>query len=248
MPAYPIQSVERALDILEYIVTQHGAGVSEIARALNLNKSTAFGLIKTLEAKGYIYKLENDTYHVTLHLHSLAGQDVNAMAIVGYAQPYLEELLRKYGETVHLVRADANSVTYLVKLEGTKSIRVSTQVGATNPLYSTGVGKAILSTRSPAEVEDYLSNQHLLAFTPNTITDTDALNAELDKVRRQGYSLDNEEMHRDLFCVAAPIRDNQGRGEYAISISLPRYRAEKQLIEQMAADVMAAAKAVGAIY
>lgn len=244
-----VQSVERAIDILEYIARNNGAGVSDIARALGLNKSTAFGLIKTLVGRHYLFKDEKtDTYYLTLRLSTLGNREVLHQAVVGSARPYLEKLLDKYGETIHLVTSTRDSVVYIDKLEGTKSIRVATQVGDSLPMHCTGVGKAILAFRDKEEVSAYIQNTKLPRFTANTITDPELLGEELAAVRLQGYAVDNEEIQPDVFCVAAPIHDYHGDVNYALSISMPKFRSSQDLTEQMAAEVRQTASKISATF
>ncbi len=244
-----VQSVERALDILEYIANQNGAGVSEISRALNLNKSTAFGLIRTLVARHYLFKDEKtDTYYLTLRLSTLGNRDVLHQAVVGSARPYLEDLLAKYGETIHLVMATQQAVVYIDKLEGTKSIRVATKVGDSLPMHCTGVGKAILAFRTPSEIGDYIQKTRLPRYTPNTITEAEKLEEELSTVRQQGFAVDNEEIQTDVFCVAVPIPDYRGDVNYAFSISMPKFRATEPLVEQMTKDLLETAQKISVTF
>lgn len=238
MPQNPIQSVERALDILEYIAKHNGAGVTEISKSLNLNKSTTFGLIKTLAAKGYVYKSPTaETYHPTIRLHTLASYNSEQTSLVEIARPFLEDLLKKYGETVHLVDSTDTSVVYIAKLEGTKSVRVHTKVGDTLPLHCTGLGKVILAWRSAEEVAEYARVSGLPAMTPHTIVDLAALQKELSKTRQQGYAIDDEEVLTDIYCVAVPVHHQPENVRYAISIAMPKFRSEPGLTRQMAADL-----------
>jgi IclR family KDG regulon transcriptional repressor len=167
-----IQSVVRALNILEYISTKNGAGVSEIARELELNKSTAFGLIKTLESERYIVKdKNNDNYKIGLKLYSLSQNALNKSDFQEYVKPYLEDLSEKFGETIHLVVATENEGIYIDKIESTKSIRIHTQIGDKLPLHCTGVGKAIMAYKDKEQVDAYINDIGLKKYTDKTITD-----------------------------------------------------------------------------
>lgn len=240
-----IQSVVRALDILEFCAKNRGAGVTDIARGLDLNKSTAFGIIKTLEQKGYLFKnLQTDQYHISLKIHSLAHSAIQSIAIVDIVRPYLDELVHKYEETVHLVESVEMEVVYIDKRETSKPIRISTQVGNRLPMYCTGVGKAILSTMTEDEIDRYSENITFESFTKNTIDGPEKLKEELKTIKKQGYSVDNEEYQEDLFCVAVPIINKSGNATNAISISIPKYRKTQNFERNVSLDLMKIAKKI----
>lgn len=223
-----IQSVQRAAAILEYVALQGGAGISELSRELQLNKSTVFSLVKTLEGLGFVFKNEHtDNYQATYRLRTLADASQDPRSIIGFARPILEKLQQKYDETIHFVRSQDHVVVYLDKLESSKSIRIHSGVGSTMPLHCTGVGKAILAWQSDADVEDYIKDTGLPAMTSHSIRKPDVLREELRRVRAQGFSIDNEENQDDLYCVGMPIFGRDQEVRYAISLSIPKYRKDE---------------------
>lgn len=230
-----IQSVERALSILEFCGKQGGAGVTEIAQGLELNKSTAYGLIRTLENLNYLIKnQETDDYQLSLKILELASHIHQAMPIIDIAKPYLLSLVDTYGETVHLVAANDSDIAYIDKVDSPKSIRVETSVGQYRGLYCTGVGKAILANRSDDQIELYLETTKLEPHTDHTITNPAELREELTQTRLRGYAIDDEETYNELYCLAVAICDGTGTPQYAISISMPKYRVNDQLELEMA--------------
>jgi len=240
-----IQSIVRALDILEFCSKHKGAGVSDIARGLDLNKSTAFGIIKTLEYKGYLFKNDQtDNYHISLKIHSLANTAIESISIVDIVRPYLDELAAEYEETVHLVESMEMEVIYIDKRETNKPIRINTQIGNRLPMYCTGVGKAILSTMAEEEIDRYCESISFEPFTKNTINNAEKLKKELKKIRKIGYSLDDEEYQEDLFCVAVPIVNNSGNATNAISISIPKYRKSQSFEKEASQSLMAIAEKI----
>ncbi|NMA93083.1 MAG: IclR family transcriptional regulator [Clostridiales bacterium] len=232
------QSVERAFLILETIADREGIGVADIAREVALNKSTAFGIIKTLSNLGYIFKDETtDKYHISLKLKELGEKGSAGVGILEFAKPYLEELSRKYGEIIHFVQAEENAVLYLDKIESTRAIRIYTGIGGIMPLYCTAVGKAILSTRTEEELSDYFNNVKLDKYTKNTITTKDGLLKEIAESKRRGFAIDNGENHEDLYCVAIAVCNRQDQGSHAISISLPLFRKDNYNLDEMVNDL-----------
>lgn len=232
-----IQSVDRAFRILEYISANSSAGISEISRALDLNKSTTFGLVKTLETLGYVLKSESDDkYLISYKLYSLSKQSIDTLPIIDIVKSYLVELNNKYGETIHLVASTDNSVIYIDKIDSTQSISVSTKIGQELPLHSTGVGKAILSLRSNEQVKIYADTYGLETFTRNTITNKFDLIEEIENVKKNGYSIDNEEIQEGLYCIAIPLQTSTD--DYALSISMPKFRINDDLKNKIIEDLL----------
>lgn len=239
MSTVKIQSVSRALSILSYIAQKRGAGVSEISRALTLNKSTVYGLMKTLELEGYIFKnVKTEAYELTLKLFTLGSYGVGSSSFIHFAKPYIEALAQKFGETVHLVAPFEDKVVYIDKIESTKSIRIYTRVGHSLPLHCTGVGKAIMAYWSEEEVESYIEQHGLTKYTKNTITDPKKFKRQLALIKANGYAIDDEENLEELFCIAAPVLDMQNQARYGISIAKPKYRSTIEIDNLMIEEIL----------
>ncbi len=244
-----IQSVQRASNILEYIAYQGGAGISELSRELNLNKSTVFSLVKTLEQLGFVFKNEGtDTYQATYRLRTLADASQDPRSIISYAHTILKRLQQKYDETIHFVRNQGLEVVYLDKLESGKSIRIHSGVGGTMPLHCTGVGKAILAWQTPDKVENYIKSSGLPAMTSHSITKPDALREELRQIRAQGFSIDNEENQDDLYCIGMPVFGRDQDVHYAISLSMPKYRKDEVDLSEAVADLREASQEISKFF
>ncbi|QQK07594.1 IclR family transcriptional regulator [Miniphocaeibacter halophilus] len=232
-----IQSVDRAFKILEYISKNNSAGISEMSRNLDINKSTVFGLVKTLEKLGYVAQNNtDDKYMLTYKFYILSSRFVDNLPIINIAKPYLKMLNNKYGETIHLVVSTEDSAIYIDKFSGLKSITVSTNVGDKRPLHCTGVGKAILSLRTDEEILEYADKFGLEAFTKNTITNKFKLIEEAEKIRERGYSIDDEETQYDLYCIATSIELDET--EYAISVSMPKFRVNDEIKKNIIKDLL----------
>lgn len=234
-----IQSVERAFKILEEISKYNEIGITEISKNLHLNKSTTFGIIKTLENLGYVFQnKDNEKYQLSFRLLSLFNENNADEKLLAFAKPYLQEFSNKYNETVQFVVGTKTEIIYLDKIESSRSIRVYTTIGKTMPMYCTGLGKAILSTRTDEEIDEYLKNTEFKKFTKNTIVDPDILKHELLMSRIRGYAVDDGETQEELSCFAASIVDSFGIGKYAISLSLPNYRKDEHDEEKIAEDLL----------
>lgn len=243
------QSVERAFKILELIASSEGMGVSDIAREVELNKSTAFGLIKTLDNLGYIFKNEEtDKYQLTYKIKNLAEQGDNRHDILSFAKPHLNKLSEKYGEIIHFVAASDGEVFYLDKIESTRAIRVYTGIGTSMPMYCTGVGKSILSTHSEEYVREYVKEVGLKKLTDNTITNVEELLEDLKLTRERGYGIDDGENQKELYCIGIPIINKKGEGTYALSISMPKFRKDEYDFDELIKDLKEAKEEIEKFY
>lgn len=223
-----IKSVVKALKIIEILAENNRElALHEIAEKLGIPKSTVHGLISTLYDFGYIDQSPfTGKYKLGLRLFELGNIVASRLDLRTVAAPYIQKLVDTMGETVHLTILDKGEVLYIDKREGHQSIRIVSQVGMRLPAHCTGVGKVLLAFLPSSEVKKIISTKGLPRFTKNTITDPDVFEAELAKIRIQGYAIDNEEIMDGLRCVAAPIRDHSGKVCAAISISGPVSRLE----------------------
>ena len=227
-PNYPIKVLNKTLSILE-ILLQHGSAMNmtEISEKLGLYPSTIHRILDTLKYWGYVEQDPNtQKYQLGLKLLELGMAKFHQMDLVGEAAPYLKELVKECNETVHLGVLEEGEVMYLAKEESSQTIRMISYVGKRAPVYCTSLGKVLLAYLSEEGRKKILDEKELTRFTENTITDKSKLKKELDKVRKQGFALDSEENEKDICCIAAPIRNYQGKVIAAISISGPVYRID----------------------
>ena len=228
-PNQLIKSLDRALDILELIVgRENGMGVTEISRELDIHKSTVYRLLDTLKFRGYL------EYIAGINLFELSSKVLNDIDNRIRVRPYLEELMQKTKETIHLGILDSGEVIYLDKVESTATIRMYSQVGKRVPAHSTSLGKAIMAHLSEEQVKEILEEKGMEKNTENTITEVDKFLNHLEKVKKQGYAVDNEEQEEDIRCIAGPIFNHQGNVVAAFSISAPITRMTESRINELA--------------
>ncbi|MGE5485680.1 MAG: IclR family transcriptional regulator [Ignavibacteriales bacterium] len=237
-----VQSVERALDIIEALEQGPAEiGVSELGRRLGLHKSTIFGLLNTLSKRGYLEKnQETGKYRLGLRAFEVGSTVLNRMDLPALAGPILQNLVNDHQETVHLVIRDGFEVVYVAKRESARSVRIVSQVGRRLPCYCTGVGKALLAYIPEEDIEAFFRKTGFRKFTKNTIADLETLKAELERIRVEGYAIDNEEIEEGLKCVAAPVRDHTGKVVAALSVAGPASRMTGEKIAQLVSCVKAA--------
>lgn len=232
--AATIQSLERAIKILEYL-RKGPTSLSELHRELGLHKSTIFGLLQTLAKHNYVHQ-ERKTGHYSLgyRVLALSSAFLENCDIRQAAAPYLKQLVKEHGETVHLVIMDNGQVVYVDKIDSPQSIRMVSRIGSRLPAHCTGVGKAILAFLPEEKVKQIIEKHKMPRFTANTITTWEELKAELERIRERGVSFDREEIEEGLCCVAAPIL---GYGNYplgAFSVSGPKWRMTEEKMSLIA--------------
>lgn len=215
-----INSVDRALAILcQYSQRVKELGITELSQLLDLPKSTVHGLVKTLEARGFLVKnAENGKYRLGLKVYDLGMSYSTGMELQTAAKPVAQALSAKYGKSVHVAVFAGGMAVFIMKVEHKDYIMAIPRTGLSFPAHATASGKVLLAHLPQAELDKHLA-EGLYPLTRRTITDSKILVGELEKVRTQGYAVDNEETFSGIGCVAAPIRDQSGRVVAAVSMS-----------------------------
>jgi DNA-binding IclR family transcriptional regulator len=243
-----VSAVAKTMTILEVLSKDEHLGVSEIARRSGLNKSTVFRFLNTLSTLGYVYRdAANDHYGLSLKLNALAGIRSGSRDILRYAAVPLENLARETGETIHLAILEDGVLVYLRKIESSHSLRVVTMtssVGASVPLYCTGLGKAILAWFPPREQKKYIAHQVFTKFTETTIVDGPSLLKELELIRKRGCAFDRQEHERGVVCVAAPVFTSGQLPIAAVSIAGPSVRMKEAVLARYKKLILTAAKEI----
>ena len=237
--------LHKTLDILETIREgRSGVALADLSRALNLPKPTAYRIVATLESRGYLTRNPAGHFRMTRKFFDLQPDVSEEQALLRAARPVMERLVETCRETVNLGILDAGEVVVTSTLESPQSIRMSSKVGNRRHLHSTALGKVLLSGLLEKEVRRLIRLRGLPKLTPRTIVSRQALAAELDRVRKQGYALDNEENEPDGRCLGAPIAGPGGRIVAALSISAPIFRMDVGRARTMASELTGACGAI----
>lgn len=245
---YELKLLQKTLDVLD-LFNEPGReyGVQEIYSRLKYNRTSLFRIIKNIEEAGLLERdAESRKYRLGYKLFVLGSMVEPYSCIRRIAKPLLEKLGAQLDETVQLVVLHRDEALYIDRIEGTRAIRAVTTIGTRFPAHCTGVGKVLLAALPDLHLKQIIKARGLRQFTPNTLTTFERLHAELDKVRLNGYAIDNEEAEVGLKCVAAPLFDSKGRVVAAISISGPRDRFQEDRIPVLVAAVKATAKKISA--
>jgi len=242
-PAAPVQSVDRALTILELLARGGESGVTEIAAGLGVHKSTAFRLLATLEAHRMVEQVnDRGQYRLGVGNLRLAGATTARLDVVTEARAVCRQLAAETGETVNITVRSETSALYLDQVAGSSALQSHNWVGQRIPLHATSNGKVLLSELSEAEFKAAL--RELPRFTEHTVTKRSGLRAELADVRRLGYALAVDELEDGLTAAAAPIRNAHGDIIASMSISGPSFRLTDERLAEIVPKLVAAATEV----
>jgi DNA-binding IclR family transcriptional regulator len=231
--APPVQSVDRALTVLEILGARGEAGVTEIAAELGVHKSTAFRLVAVLEARGFVEQLaDRGKYRLGF-----------GMDLAQESRRTCEELAADLGETVNVAILDGDRVVNISEVRGTSAISSHNWLGQRTPVHATSSGKVLLAFAAEP-VRASLLRPPLERYTDTTVTDADELHRELEEVARRGWAATVEEYEIGLNALAAPVRDAYGRVVAAVSVSGPSFRLPAGELGELAPTVVAATDAL----
>lgn len=221
----------KATEIMDYIARAKVApNLADLAQNLTISKPTILKILRTLEYCGYITVKKSDKrYYLGIKFLQYADSVTKNDSLSLAAQTSLFELRDKTKETVNLGILQSNNVILINKLESPQSIKLVSTIGGTMNLYSSSLGKAMLSCFSQEQLEDYLQRTELIPVTNNTITDKDLLKENLNLARQNGYAIEKGENESDVICVGFPIFKN-GHIYGAFSITAPAYRVTEEKI------------------
>ena len=227
-----IQSVDRALNILECFNEQEEYRLSEISQKVGLKNSTAYGIVHTLEVHGFLAQNpDTGKYRLGLTMFRL-GNNLES-SLRSLAKISLTSLVSQFSETANLSIRSGDYNLYLEKLESPLSMRISTAQGQLFPLYVTAMGKCMLAYLSDTEVDDILSRADFTPLTKNTLTSPEKVKAALVDIRKKGYAIDNEEREYGITCIAVPIFDGKLNVIASLSVSGPTMRMTFDKMEGM---------------
>jgi len=229
---YIIQSVSHALDVLDEF---HGnvdeLGVTELSKKLKLHKNNVFRILATLQSRNYIEQNKaNENYRLGIRCLELGQTFIHQRGMLKQANPVLQELAEKTGETSYVSIMRGNEVVYLDSVEPETTVRVVSRLGLHMPTHATAAGKVLVAFESEEDLRKRFSGE-LKSYTKNTFRTVEELFRDLEAVREKGYATDLEEFEEGLRCVASPIRDYTRKVIGALSVSGPAHRLADEKIQ-----------------
>ncbi|MGV9378873.1 IclR family transcriptional regulator [Nonomuraea sp. NPDC003707] len=230
-----VQSVDRAISVLEILSRRGEAGVSEVAAEIDVHKSTAFRLLGALEARGLVEQAEErGKYRLGFGIIRLAGGVNTQLDVTQRGRPVCQRLAEEFGETVNIAVLRSNYAVNLDQVRGASAVTTYNWVGQITPLHATSSGKVLMAHLDERQRERVLSDGALESFTPRTVTDLDRLREQLTEIKQAGYGYCLEELEEGLNAMAAPIRSYHGDVVAAVSASGPAYRFTAERMHELA--------------
>jgi len=237
-----ISKVLRILEILQN--SSVGLGLKAICDETGINKSTAHRFLRHLERENYLVRTEAGAYLIGPRLTRMSACASRSATLQAVSRPILLDLCRATHETVNLGVLDQGTLLYIDLVESPHEFRLVSRIGTRRSLHAAALGKVLAAFLPASEYERVLNGIVFQRMTPKTIANMAQLRAELDKVRRQGYAVDNEEVLLGCRCVSAPILNNDKLAIGAISVAGPVMRVSPAQVPALAKVVKTAANAV----
>ncbi|MFD0923503.1 IclR family transcriptional regulator [Saccharopolyspora rosea] len=237
-----VQSVDRAVTVLELLARNGEAGITEIAGELGVHKSTASRLVSVLEARGLVEQLgERGKYAIGFGVVRLAGAATERMDLPRLGRPFCESLAADLGETVNIAIRDNDVAINISQARGTAAVTAYNWVGQRTPLHATSSGKVLLA-HAPDDDQAEILGRPLERYTTRTVTDAAKLREDFDLIVRDGYATSYEELELGLNAAAVAVYNHDGEVIAALSASGPSYRFSRKRMREVVGAMRVAAK------
>lgn len=224
-----VSSVLKVFSILQALGEQKEIGVSELSQRLMMSKATTYRFLQTMRTLGYVSQEEEaDRYSLTLKLFELGAKSLEYVDLINLADKEMRLISEQTNEALHLGALDENGIIYIHKIDSNYNLRMQSKIGRRNPLYSTAIGKVLLSAKDETFIREALSDVEFIKHTEKTLENVEQLLSELEVVKKNHYAEDNQEQEPGLRCIAAPIYDRFGEIIAGLSISFPTIRFDEK--------------------
>jgi DNA-binding IclR family transcriptional regulator len=233
-----VQSVDRAITVLEILAREGSAGVSEVAAEIGVHKSTAFRLLAALEERDLVEQnVDRGKYQLAFGILRLASSIPARIDLARQAQPLLDELAAEIDETINVAVVREHYAVNVQQAMSSAAVASQNWVGQLTALHATASGKILLAHMPETQLEAILQKAGLPKLTANTVTSRKALLDELATVRQTGFATTHGELEIGLNASAVPIRDHTGTVVGALSASGPAFRFDDAEIERTAENL-----------
>lgn len=242
-----IQVIDRMMSLIEALAA-HTAPVNlkQLALRTRLHPSTAHRILGVMVENRLVDRVEPGTYRLGIRLLELGNMVKSRISVRQEALPYMQSLHQALGETINLSVRHEDEVVYIERTAASNSMmRVVQIIGARAPLHITAVGKIFLAHDGREQWMQYAARTGLPRYTDHTLTKPEDLVRELEKVRRQGYAIDNEEAEKGVSCIGAGIYNDEGKLVAGLSVSAPSDRLDRAWAAQVRETAERISRAIG---
>jgi DNA-binding IclR family transcriptional regulator len=243
-----IAALQNGLAVLDMFSSERQTlTVAEIARRLEIHKSTASRIASTLVSSGFLRAAHVGTgFQLTGKLTRLGNLAASDTALSTAAMPYLRELVDALGETCHLGVLEGGEAVTAALVDGVHAVRLHSYVGKRSPAHCTALGKVLLADMPPAQLLELYPDEVLIGQTEQSVTSRAVLLAQLESIRLRGYAVDDEELEPGLRCVAAPVRGPDGAVVASLTVSGASARMTRGGLDAAAGRIQDAAERLSA--
>lgn len=242
-----VQVIDRTFDIIELLALEsQGLGVSDVARKLSLNKSTAYRILNAITERGYLEKTGEGIYRLGMQFVELASTKLSSIELTTEAKPFLNDLTNRLGQSSHIAILDGSDAVYIDKVEVAKNLRLYSQIGKRIPVYCSGLGKSLLLDAEDKTILSLLSQCQMTKLTETTLLTAEDVLMEIREARKRGYTVDNEEHDIGIRCIAAPIYDYRRKIIAAVSLAGPSAFFLPEREDELSKEVLYAAEQISA--
>ncbi len=239
------QSLQNGIEALMFLSSKRSAGVTEIAQAIGVNKSTAFRIMQTFLANNMVEKNpETLCYKLGPAILKMSHQYYSGLSAVSISKPYMVRMSECFGESVHLCTLSNNCAVIVEQITSEGRLVANAKVGGEELLYCSSVGKCLLAYAEKNKQEKMLSEITFEKHTKKTITDESSLLRELAEIKAKGFATDDCELSEEIRCVAAPIFNSKGECNFSIGISGAKGRMTQEKMHNIEEGLKKAADAI----
>jgi IclR family KDG regulon transcriptional repressor len=233
-----VKVLHKALDILEAIrENPQGLPLGDVTRAVGMPKPTVYRILLTLQLRGYLGRKDDGGYVLARKLFSHPETDIVQQVLLRTAPPLIAELVARCRETVNLGILDGGEVLITHTVESPQSVRMTSKTGNRRNLHSTALGKVLISGLTEHEIVQLVRSKGMPRMTQYSLSTSEALLAEVKRVRKRGYAVDNQENELEGRCIASKIAGPDGRIVAAVSISVPAFRIDLTRLKLLASPL-----------
>lgn len=240
-----VRVLHKTIDILDALRSaQDGMSLADLSAQSGMPKPTVYRILVTLESRGYLERGAGPSYRVSRKLFEAPRSTTVEQQLVRTARPAMVRLAEVCKETLNLGVLDGGEVLVIETIESQQAVRMTSKIGNRRYPHSTALGKILLASLSEREMLHLVRSKGMPKFTPATIVNEHDLIVELERVRTQGYAMDNMENEPDGRCIAAPILDSQRKVIGALSISGPLPRMTVARSKVLLKELIVTCKAI----
>lgn len=230
-----VKVLHKTLDILEIVRSRpEGLALADVSRTVSMPRPTVYRILSTLESRGYVGRTEEGAYVVAQKLFSAPDENSIQQLLLKVAPSTMEQLVNACRETVNLGVLDGGEVLVIHTVESPQSVRMTSKAGNRRHLHTTAIGKVLLSGLSDREISHLLRVKGIPRITVNSLPTEQAVLADIARVRKLGYALDNQENEMDGRCIGAGIALRNKRVIAGLSISVPAFRIDVARLRKLA--------------